>query len=85
MTRMTEKVFSEEGAFRSALEYWHTKVCREAEIEDFRVHDFRHTCITNWVNNGANIFVVQTASGHKTLAMLKRYYSVSDEQLQSMV
>lgn len=51
---------------------------------DFRIHDFRHTAVKNWVDSGANIFTVQAASGHKTQDMLGRYYTVTDYDLRAM-
>ena len=58
--------------------------CEKAEIHNFRIHDFRHTAIKNWVDSGANIFTVQAASGHKNLDMLRRYYTVTDDNLREM-
>jgi len=64
----------------------HTKICEDAGIEDFRIHDFRHTCIQNWVDRAKpNIFTLQAATGHKDIRQLARYYQVTDEGLKEMV
>lgn len=77
-------VFTRKGKKLNNVHYCHGKICREAEIRDFRIHDFRHTAVKNWVDSGANIFTVQAASGHKTLDMLRRYYTVTDDDLRAM-
>ena len=77
-------VFTRKGSKLNNVHYCHNKICGDAEIQDFRIHDFRHTAVKNWVDSGANIFTVQAASGHKTLDMLRRYYTVTDEDLRAM-
>ena len=59
--------------------------CKEAEIENFRFHDLRHTAITNWRRQGHDYFKIMAASGHKTMATFKRYNTVSKDDLRSLV
>jgi len=59
--------------------------CRMAGIEDFRFHDLRHTCINNWRLQGHDFFRIMAASGHKTMSVFKRYNTVSEEELKSLV
>lgn len=47
------------------------KACREAGIEDFVFHDFRHTAITNWRRAGIDHLTIMKISGHKTMAVFK--------------
>lgn len=52
------------------------KTCRtEAKLDnsDVVIHTTRHSAITKLVKGGANLAQVAVVSGHKTLAMLKRY------------
>lgn len=41
------------------------------------IHTTRHTAVTKLVKGGANLAQVAAVSGHKTLAMLKRYEHLS--------
>ena len=50
--------------------------CRKAaglDGEGIVLHSLRHTAVTKLVKSGANLSQVARVSGHKTLAMLKRY------------
>lgn len=42
-------------------------------IEDLHFHDLRHCAISSLVERGLNTIEVATISGHKSMAMLKRY------------
>jgi enoyl-CoA hydratase/carnithine racemase len=44
----------------------------------------RHTCINNWRLQGHDFFRIMVASGHKTMAVFKRYNRVSEEGLKSL-
>ena len=46
----------------------------KAEIEDFHFHDLRHMAITRLADKLPNLMELSAVSGHKSLAMLKRYY-----------
>ena len=59
--------------------------CRLAGIENFTFHDLRHTCINNWRLQGHDFFRIMAASGHKTMSVFKRYNTVSEEELKSLV
>ena len=59
--------------------------CRLAEIENFRFHDLRHTCINNWRLQGHDFFRIMAASGHKTMSVFKRYNTVSESELRGLV
>lgn len=55
---------------------WDTAVAR-AGLEDFHFHDLRHMAITAMAQKLPNIIELSAVSGHKSLAMLKRYYHPS--------
>jgi integrase len=44
-----------------------SKVCREAGVEDFTFHDFRHTFITRKRREGHDPIKIMKATGHKTV------------------
>ena len=56
-----------------------------AEIENFRFHDFRHTFVTNMRRAGKQDRSIMAITGHKTMAMLRRYDSVDEEDLRRVV
>ena len=49
------------------------RACKRAGIEGLCFHDFRHTAITNMRKAEVNISVIMAISGHKTMAMFRRY------------
>jgi integrase len=57
------------GNFRRGFQ----RACRRAGIRELCFHDFRHTAITNMRKAGVNISVIMAISGHKTMAMFRRY------------
>jgi len=59
--------------------------CKRAGIEDFIFHDLRHTAINNWRLQGHDFFRIMAASGHKTMAVFKRYNTVSEDELRGLV
>ncbi|MCV2362489.1 site-specific integrase [Paucibacter sp. DJ1R-11] len=67
------KYFSADAAFKRAV--------ARAGLTDLRFHDLRHTAISNMAERLPNIIELSAVSGHKSLAMLKRYYHVSAAEL----
>jgi integrase len=65
------RVFSINGCAVSKA--WET-VLERAQISDFHFHDLRHMAITQMAQKLPNIIELSAVSGHKSLAMLKRYY-----------
>ena len=59
--------------------------CKNAGIENFTFHDFRHTAINNWRLEGHDYFRIMAASGHKTMTVFKRYNTVTKEELKTLV
>ena len=51
-------------------------------IEDLRLHDFRHTCITRWSTIGIPREIVMAASGHSSIQMHDGYVNVKENHLQ---
>jgi integrase len=57
------------------------RCCKNAEISDLRFHDLRHEATSRFFEMGFNIMEVSAITGHKDLAMLKRYTHLKAEDL----
>lgn len=66
---------------RSAWE----KAVKDANIQDFRFHDLRHTTASYLAMNGHSLLDIATLLGHKDLQMTKRYAHLSQEYKKRMV
>jgi len=55
------------------------KVCKAAEIEDFRFHDLRHTFASHLVMAGVDLVTVKELLGHRTINMTNRYTHLAQE------
>ncbi|BEI43321.1 MULTISPECIES: site-specific integrase [unclassified Polynucleobacter] len=53
----------------------------KAKLEDFHFHDLRRMAITRLAEKLPNLIELSAVSGHKSLAMLKRYYHPDPEKL----
>ncbi len=84
MDRNAERVFSQWKAADSFENAWKrtlTKLRKDHEaehgqshfLEDIRFHDLRHEAASRLFEKGLNMMEVASVTGHKTLAMLKRY------------
>ena len=60
------------GNFRRAFQ----RACRRGDIKGLCFHDLRHTAVTNMRKAGVDTSVIMAISGHKTMAMFKRYNRV---------
>lgn len=57
----------------------------KAKLEDFHFHDLRHMAITRIAEKLPNLIELSAVSGHKSLAMLRRYYHPSPEKLAQKI
>ncbi len=60
------KYFTLDAAFKRAIQ--------RAGLVNFHFHDLRHTAITAMAERLPNLIELSAVTGHKSLAMLKRYY-----------
>ena len=66
----------------SDLRLWYT-VRREADIEDVRLHDLRHTHASHAVMNGVPVPVVSRLLGHSDGRMTLRYAHLGDREIEA--
>jgi integrase len=59
--------------------------CKRAGIEQFRVHDLRHTCASWMVQQGVPLMEVRDVLGHSSVEMTERYAHLAPEKLRSAV
>ena len=59
--------------------------CRKAGIEDFHIHDLRHTCAAWLVTAGVPLTEVRDLLGHSTITMTERYAHLAPENVRASV
>ena len=57
------------------------RIRKKAGINNLRFHDLRHEATSRFFELGLNIMEVASITGHKDLAMLKRYTHLRAEDL----
>ena len=57
------------------------EACREAGLEDARLHDLRRTVATNLAGAGLGAFSIRDVLGHSTLTMSNRYVRMASDAL----
>ncbi len=57
----------------------------KASIEDFRIHDLRHTAASWMVMNGVDIYSVRDVLGHLDITSTQRYAHLAPENLRAAV
>ena len=63
------------------LPLWY-EIRREAEIEDVRLHDLRHTVASHAVMNGVSVPVVSRLLGHTNVQTTLRYAHLADKDIE---
>lgn len=59
------------------------RICKRAGIEGLHFHDLRHEATSSFFEKGLSIMEVSSITGHKDLAMLRRYTHLKAEDLVS--
>jgi integrase len=61
------------------------KYCQLADLRQIRVHDFRHSCATFLINNGASISLVSKWLGHSNINItLSTYAHIYKNEMEEM-
>ena len=51
------------------------KYCKLSGVKQIRIHDFRHSCASFLINNGASIVLVSKYLGHSKISMTLDTYT----------
>ena len=75
--RTGEKVVDLSDGFEGA--------CKKAGINDFRIHDLRHTCAAWLVSAGVPLIEVRDLLGHSTVQMTEKYAHLAPARVRDAV
>jgi integrase len=73
------------GSHYAAIRRAFAASLRRAGIEDFRIHDLRHTCASWLVSAGRPLSAVRDLLGHSTITMTERYAHLAPENVRAAV
>jgi integrase len=66
----------------SSITHAFVRACGKAGVAGATFHDLRHTFVTNMRRAGVDYFRIMAITGHKTMAVFKRYNSINEVDLQ---
>jgi integrase len=66
---------------RTSIGHAFAAACRRAQVAGATFHDLRHTFVTNARRAGVDPLTVMKITGHKTMAVFKRYNTVDEGDL----
>lgn len=83
----TKLLFPSERKIKAQNYFWKhwLKALQQAEIENFRFHDLRHSAASYLAMNGASLPEIAAVLGHKTFQMVKRYSHLSEGHTSQVV
>ena len=70
------------GSHRATLQNTWNRIRREADIEDVRIHDLRHTYASYGVNGGQSLAMIGKLLGHRKVQTTMRYTHLADDPLR---
>jgi integrase len=75
-------VFTRNGQQVKSIKRVFTRVRQETGIRNAVFHDFRHTATTNLRRAGVDALTAMKITGHKTMAVFKRYNTIDEQDLK---
>lgn len=75
----------EDGSRIQAVKRSFTTACKRVGIEDYHIHDLRHTCAAWLVSAGVPLTEVRDLLGHSTVKMTERYAHLAPENVRAAV
>ena len=67
---------------KTSITHAFERACQKAGVKDATFHDLRHTFVTNARRAGIDYFRIMAMTGHKTMAVFKRYNTVGEADLR---
>jgi integrase len=74
-------VFTRQGKPIKSIREIFSRVCRETGLSDVVFHDLRHTATTNLRRAGVDALTAMKITGHRTMAVFKRYNTIDEADL----
>ncbi|WP_299773242.1 site-specific integrase [uncultured Tateyamaria sp.] len=71
-----------EGPIRDLKAFWRA-VTKAAELQDYRIHDNRHTHASHLVSSGMSLAIVGRLLGHTNPSTTQRYAHLADDPLRA--
>ena len=68
--------------FKTSPRHWWKRILKEANINDFRFHDLRHTMASQMVSNGFTLEEAAGLLGHSDISTTKRYAHLMEDKNQ---
>lgn len=80
---VNEYVFpGQNGSHLTTVKTRFTRICKNAKIEDFRVHDLRHSYASMLAKDGVPLLTIGHLLGHSQLSTTARYAHLDDESMR---
>jgi integrase len=67
------------------IRYGWYEALEQANINDFHMHDLRHSAASYLAMNGASLVEIAEVLGHKTLSMVRRYSHLSENHTRAVL
>jgi integrase len=78
----TGHVFHRNGQPIRSIRSAFARACRNAGLTDFHFHNLRHTAVTTTRRSGVDALTTMQITGHKTMAVFRRYNSFNEDDLR---
>src|SRR5262245_59514270 len=69
---------------RVEIKYSWRRLCRTAKLNDFRIHDLRHSFASFAINGGASLSAIGALLGHASPVTTSRYAHLADDHLREV-
>jgi len=76
-------VFTRKGQRIASIREIFSRVCRDAGLTDVVFHTLRHTATTNLRRAGVDALTAMKITGHKTMAVFRRYNTIDEPDLSA--